>query len=391
MRSRSPLCRLAVASGALAVAVGLTGCAEPAAPTGGLALVVGARSNMPVVSVGGAAAAALEGAVGAQSDLSLLVAAGAPFELDAWSLEVSDENPQAADADRAAHRARINQHLATAAARTPEVDLLTALELGARSVSSAGGGHTLVVVDSGLSTVAPLDFTGPGLLDADPAELAAALQAAGQLPDLTGVDVVFQGLGDTADPQPALGRAQRANLVAIWTAIVQAAGADGAQVEEAPLGGAAADGLPPVSVVPPGSSVQCTAGTVVLTGGDVAFAADSAAFADRAAAAATLEPIAAQMADGGLTATVTGTTARVGDLAGQRALSLQRAQAVADLLADLGVPAGALAVVGLGSEFPGYVPDSDAAGALVPAAAASNRKVVLDLAGASADVTCALG
>lgn len=390
MPTRSPVLRLTIAAGTLAVAVGLTGCTEPAEPTGGLALVVGARSNMPAPTVDGAAAAALESALALQSDLSLVVADGAPFELDAWSLVVSDANEQAAEADRAAHRQRINQALAGAAAETPEVDLLAALELGARSISSAGGPHTLVVVDSGLSTVAPLDFTEPGLLDADPAELAASLDAAGQLPDLAGADVVLQGLGDTADPQPAIGRAQRANLVAIWTAVAEAAGAGDVRVEDAPLTGAAVGGLPDVSVVPPGDSVQCTADAVVLTGGGVAFEPDSATFVDPAAAADTLRPIAEQMSGGGLTATVTGTTARVGDPAGQQTLSLQRAQAVADVLTDLGVPARSLAVVGLGSEFPEYVVDHEPDGSLIPAAAAANRKVVIDLTGAPAAVTCAL-
>jgi hypothetical protein len=48
-------------------------------------------------------------------------------------------------------------------------------------------------------------------------------------------------------------------------------------------------------------------------------------------------------------------------------------------------------VAGVGSDFPGYVEDHDADGHLLPAAAAANRKVVLELGGGSADVTCALG
>jgi outer membrane protein OmpA-like peptidoglycan-associated protein len=228
------------------------------------------------------------------------------------------------------------------------------------------------------------------MLDADPTELAASLEAADELPDLAGADVVFQGLGDTAEPQPAIGRAQRKHLIAIWTAIAEAAGAGDVQVVSAPLSGAAADGLPAVSIVPPGSSIRCTADTVVLTGGDVAFQPDSAEFIDPAAAAETLRPIAEQMAGGQLTATVTGTTARVGDLDGQKDLSRKRAQAVADLLAGPDVPAGSLTVEGLGSEFPEYTVDHDAAGTLIPAAAAANRKVVIELAGASADVICAL-
>ncbi len=391
MHRTSVLRRLTVGAGTLALVAGLAGCSDSPEPTGGLAIVVGAHSNMPAPALTGAASEALETAVVAESQLSMVVADGEPFELGKGALLASDANDQARDQDRERNRQLVRSKLAEAAAKTPEVDLLGALDTAARSISTAVGRHTIVVVDSGLSTVAPLDFTRPGLLDADPAELAAGLGAAGELPDLSGADVVFQGLGDTADPQPAVGRAQRANLIGIWTALAQAAGAADVRIEESPLSGPAAAGLPPVAVAPVSSGVVCSAGTVTLTGGDVAFQADSAVFLDRAAAEATLEPIARQMVSRSLTADLTGTTADVGDPAGQRSLSQQRAQAVADLLAGLGVPADRLSAVGLGSEFPGYVADHDAAGRLVPAAAAANRKVVIELAGASADVTCALG
>src|SRR5205085_1257162 len=85
------------------------------------------------------------------------------------------------------------------------------LDVASRTIASQPGHHTVVVLDSGLSTVALLDFRTPGLIDSDPAELAASLKAARQLPDLAGDDVVFQGLGDTAAPQVELGRPQRAS------------------------------------------------------------------------------------------------------------------------------------------------------------------------------------
>jgi outer membrane protein OmpA-like peptidoglycan-associated protein len=69
-------------------------------------------------------------------------------------------------------------------------------------------------------------------------------------------------------------------------------------------------------------------------------------------------------------------------------LSEQRAQAVAALLAGLGVPADRLTVVGRGSDFPGYVVDHDGSGHLLPAAAALNRKVMIELAGVSTSGIC---
>jgi outer membrane protein OmpA-like peptidoglycan-associated protein len=382
--------RLAVVAGSLSLVATMAGCADSSEPTGGLAIVVGARSNMPAPTLDATASDALERAVLSQSYLSIVVADGAPFEVTKGRLRADDTNKQVQDRAREKNRQQARAAVAEAAARTPETDLLSALDRATRSISAASGAHTIVVVDSGLSTVAPLDFTQPGLLDADPTELADSLKAAGELPDLAGVDVVLQGLGDTAAPQERIGRAQRDNLVAIWQAIVEAAGAGSAQVDDAPLSGPSIVGLPGVTPVPPGTGVVCTADTVVLAGGDVAFRPDSATFVDPTAAAETVRPIAEQMVDGQLTATITGTTARVGDAAGQKELSRQRARSVADLLTSLGVPAGSMTVVGLGSDFPGYVVDHDANGDLIPAAAAANRKVTIQLAGATAGVNCAL-
>jgi outer membrane protein OmpA-like peptidoglycan-associated protein len=60
---------------------------------------------------------------------------------------------------------------------------------------------------------------------------------------------------------------------------------------------------------------------------------------------------------------------------------------VRGLLVDLGVPTSNLTVVGLGSDFPGYVEDHTAEGSLIPAAAAANRKVVIEVLG-GAGLSC---
>ena len=388
MYSSSVLRRLTVVAGCAALTVGLAGCTDLAEPTGGLAIVVGAHSNMPQPSLDGEAQAAVDDAVDAQSYLAVVVADGDPFVLQKGPLEITGNNGPAQDASREKNRRAVAAALESAAAKTPETDLLTGLDLGARSIQDSDGVHTIVVVDSGLSTVAPLDFTRPGMLDADPAEVVASLQAADELPDLSGTDVVLQGIGDTAAPQPDLSRGQRKNLIAIWEAIVEAAGAESVDVVPTPLTGDSAVGLPDVTPVEPPAPLTCTPGTVTLTGGDVAFQPNSASFLDAAAAAEVIAPTARQLIDGGLTATVTGMTARVGDTAGQQQLSRQRAQAVADLLIAAGVPADRLTVRGLGSDFPGYVTDHDAEGNLIPWAAAGNRKVEIQLVGATTALAC---
>lgn len=378
--------RLLSAAGILAVAAAAAGCTAPvpADPTGGLAVVVGGRANMPPAAVSGVAGQEVTNAVITRAEVSVVVADGAPFV-------VADERLSGLSRDDSGSTERrevLESAISTATAATAETDLLTALELAAREVQDAPGRQTVLVVDSGLSTAGALDFRHKGMLDVAPADLVASLAAKGALPDLSGVHVIFQGLGDTAAPQPVLGAVVREHVIALWTAIALGAGALDVNVERAPLTGEPPTARPPVGVVGSGSGMSCAQNTVVLTGGDVAFEADRAVFQDDVAASETLRPIAESLKAAGVTATLTGTTARVGDADGQRRLSQQRAQAVADLLSGLGVPAQRLTVVGVGSEFPGYVRDHDGRGNLLPREAAMNRKVVISLSGTGSTTLC---
>jgi outer membrane protein OmpA-like peptidoglycan-associated protein len=377
--------RFLAVTASLGVVAGLSGCsgAEASEPTGAIAFVVGARNNMPAPRLDGQALEALEAAVADQSQASVVVADGKPSVADSTSLVVEGATDTARTLSAQDNREAIASALRNAAADDEESNLLAALGEGVRTLPAGNDPRTMVVVDSGLSTVAPLDFTQPGLLDADPAEVVASLLAADELPDLTGVRVVVQGLGDTAPPQEQLGISQRKSLIALWRAVLEAAGASEVVIEERQLLEPPAGDLPDVSEVVLAPGLECTSSTIVLTGGDVAFEPDSDVFRDRAAAEALLAPIGEQLAGAGATATLTGTTADVGDLAGQKELSLQRAEAVRDLLVRLGVPAPNLTVLGLGSDFPGYVQDQAPDGSLIPAAAAANRKVVVEVFGAA--------
>ncbi len=372
--------RRATASlGALALVLGLAACSspEPSRVTTGISFVVGARSNMAPPALNGTALTALEDAVAAGAVASLVVADGEPESEGTTKLVVTGANPVAQEKSRKENLGKIVNAFREVRAEDEESDLLTALSQAERTVREIDGAHAVVVVDSGLSTTGPLDFTQPGMLEAAPAEVVAMLEAAKSLPNLSGITVTVQGLGDTADPQPRLSIAQRDNLVAIWQAVLEAAGAKKVVIEETPLSGTPDAGLPWVTPIEPPVPVVCETDEVVLTGGDVAFEPDSAEFRDPAGARAVLGPIAAQLATGDVTATVTGMTADVGSLDGQVALSRQRAEAVVAVLEQLGVPAGALTAEGLGSDFPGYVQDHGPDGELLPAQAAANRKVTI--------------
>jgi hypothetical protein len=377
---RQRLSRWSPVAAAVALAAGLAGCGAgaSAAPeetgpeaTGALAVVVGAHSNMPPAALEGRSASAVDMALRQQSMFSMVVADGAPFDATASAEQVD--------------RQVIDEAIAGARAQVAESDLLGAIGRAAEGLVGEPGLRTLVVLDSGLSTAGPLTFTTPGMLDAQPLEVADALRNAQQLPDLSGVRVVFHGLGDTAAPQQPLDPIRRAQLVNIWSAVVRTAGAASIQVEGTPRTGEPVAGLPPVSTIETGLGYRCEGTTMTLTGGPFAYRPDTAEFLDPAATLNALRPVAEQLRAGRIDSVLFGTTAAVGSPVDQIRFSDERAQAVADLLIELQVPIPLLHVEGRGSNFPGYVTDWDAVGHLLPAAAALNRTVRIEF---SAPVVC---
>ncbi|SNR76952.1 hypothetical protein [Blastococcus mobilis] len=375
------------------VAIGLAGGAVVNAgrsaadePSGALAVVVGARSNMPRPSLDGAAASARDLAVAQQSYLSVVVADGAPYTLGRPGPLTADAALEAdRDEQREANRRRVDDAVAAARARTPETDLLTALTLAGASIVDRPGLRTLVVVDSGLSTTGPMDFGRPGMFDADPREVADTLADFGQLPDLDGFSVVFQGLGDTAPPQQPLDAARRTQLVELWTTVVERAGAAVVDIEVSPLAGTPEPGLPPVRPVAVDPGFTCTPTRLTLSGGGLGFRPGGAVLRDPSRVADVLRPYAEQMISRGtLVAEVFGRYSE-GEPAAVTELTELRAQEVANVLIAHGVPIPQLRVKGFGSDFPEYVPDRDATGHLIPATAALNRTVIIEF---TEPVTC---
>ncbi|MGH3794001.1 MAG: OmpA family protein [Pseudonocardiaceae bacterium] len=369
-------------SSILALVVGLlllAGCgsATSDAAPGAVAVIVGAHANMTAPSLIPPVRSEIETASDRGSTVTVIVPDGSPTASAPVDLKAKNNNPLY-------KQDQVNQleHLIdNTRARAPEVDLLGAIALGARSVADAAGPKTVIVIDSGLQTTGALRFQdGDGaLLDANPSEVVDLLRRTRQLPDLTGMHVVFTGLGDTAAPQRTLPQPARAVLVDLWTSIVKAAGGS-AEVKETPLPSTRTlDGLPPVTVVPVAvRSIGPLPAVTVLHDGTVGFLPDQAAFRDPGQARGVLADYANEIRNG-KRATLTGTTASVGDPAGRLQLSRDRANAVRDLLISMGAPADRITARGVGSDFPGYVPDRDSQGNLDPIRAAQNRQVIIEL------------
>jgi len=106
---------------------------------------------------------------------------------------------------------------------------------------------------------------------------------------------------------------------------------------------------------------------------------NSATLRDPAAARDSVSLMAAQIIAGGGHVTLTGTTATDGTPESRRKLSLQRAEAVKQLLIAAGVRADLISTAGVGTDHPQHVQDLDAAGKLIAEKAMQNRAVFLEV------------
>lgn len=251
--------------------------------------------------------------------------------------------------ERGSHRTqRLQQNiealrteLAKAESTEPGLDPLGLMHKGVRSSPVPG---TLVMVTTGVSTVAPVDLNELGW-DADPKVVVAKLKAENWLPDLTGWRVIFVGLGDTAGTQPTLTPPLRRLIVDLWTAICTASGAAECIVDKQLVSTAPPTAQNQVPVVPL-PTPKVSEDEVVLPAA-LLFTVDSTEIQEQARPA--LRAIAERAATRRIT--ITGRTdATTGTRRHNDALSLERATAVAEALMRLGVPRSQIAdVEGVGS------------------------------------------
>lgn len=376
----------------------LTGCGMRASGAGegeekasAVSLVIGNHAcsmalnlNSPVVKE------MVSDAIRAYGFVSLVNADGTPELIAADNYDIperfkhADKTKLQSDAD--AKTLSLLQKMGTVSADDPEVDMLESIRIATRSLANAPQWcrKAVVVIDTGLSTAGFLDFRN-NLLEGDPASIAEALLEKRAIPDLTGVTVYWQQMGDVGAPQAALSPSQRIRLEEIWRAVIEAGGGTLTVTQAVPNNTVLGEGLPAVSVVElkqeeavQGLEVMPAAPDfstpVVLGTEEVRFLGDSAEYADRTAAEAVLRPVAEYLkAHGELQILIVGTTA--GDENGEFEMNLSsaRAEAVMTTLTGLGVDRSRLTVLGMGSADPWHISGAGTAGT----EAERNRKVVL--------------
>lgn len=267
--------------------------------------------------------------------------------------------------------------VAAAEASEPGLDLLGLLDRAGRQYP----GTPIVALSSGVSTEDPLDLRRLGWPDGT-AWVVDELRALDALPQyLIGRHVTFFYLGDTAGTQAKLPPALRKTVGELYVAVCLAAQAARCEVKDDPpseIPPSATAAVPVVDVpvigTPEPGPTPCE--QVVAVPAVLLFEPDSSVLAP--GADTVLAPFADQIRDSreGLVITeIAGHSADVGSGDGVE-LSQRRAQAVADRLRQLGVPAADIrSVVGRGELEP-VAPNRNPDGSRSPLAT-RNRRVTI--------------
>lgn len=351
----------------------------------GVVLIVGAHRDAPAPWMDSSVACLVAAAIEAGRPVILVDASGQPTVVTPRLMSVRGGTLAQQGSPRVAEDLQsVSAAVADLRPASPGVDDLAALAVAADAARSAGMPHAqLVVLDSGLDDRGALDFTVPGVMAAAASEVTSQLRAGDNEPDLHGFTVLLVGLGYTSPPQAPLAARWRSNLTQIWQAVVASAGAT-AQVIPQPAQGPSVRTSEQVKLipVPADEPVRPTPRVPIVFTGEspVRFEPDSTAFVDPADAVRALAPIARWLAaDPRRHALLVGTTADVGPMAGQVALSRLRADRVRDELVALGARPGQISCRGVGSDFPAFMPDRSASGALLAGPATLNRSVRITL------------
>ena len=282
-----------------------------------------------------------------------------------------------------------------ACAETGEVNTLKAITLAARALEDETGEKEIVIVDSGLQTTGYMNFTN-GLLGAEPEAVVSALESMEALPDLTGTEVVWIGLGDTIAPQEELSERQKEQLKSIWGEVLSAAGASNVTFDNGFSTGVAYENVPQVTTVkvedetidvatkeasenPVIEVAEEPIDTIILDSTRLQFVGDEAIFVDENEANTVLAEVAAELIDHPDNKVyVIGTTAGSESNEFTQSLSEARASTVRDSLISLGVPEEQIAdVIGLASSDPWHEYDLDENGNMIEEIATRNRKTII--------------
>ena len=402
----------------LALCITFTGCGDlfhPTKPTEPVAtvLVLGAHSNYPYFGSFSYLTDSIYESCYTYGTVTIIVADGEPYVAADYNVKKPKANIDNSKRKMLAEEnaATIIKKLYSFAAKTPEVDTLSALTIAGDKLNASDCSVKKVILDdSGLSSTGLLNFASSQLIEEDPANIVKQLEDRKAIPNLNGINVEVIGLGQTSGDQTALTTALKAQLTAIWQAILSSSGAT-VTINTTPLTiKDSKASLPAVSTITiikdslvftaptyveetsveettpaeetPVTPIETPVTPVIeevvrFDETNVKFKSNTAELADKEKAVTALKPIGEILKNNpDLTVYLAGMTASTGGDGKQ--LSLERAKTVKSLLLDMGAKEKQVSCVGLGrTENFLRVNDLDSDGNLVENKAKLNRAVFL--------------
>lgn len=281
------------------------------------------------------------------------------------------------------YKTQLQAALSSLSAVEPEADPLTALRIACRDLhSSTDGEATLYMFDTGICTVDGCLDMRDGLENLDVDATVQKLSELSEIPDFSNITVRWTGLADVSDPQEPLSESDRANLKALYKAIIEQGNGTVIFTDDLCLSESYdADTLPSVTTIPVISEASAITtehipDIVRLGETQLSFKSDCAVFVDEDTAAEILKPFADYMQiHEDYQLLIAGCTAS-GDPISTQKLSEQRSEAVKSLLVNqLGTPESSIQTIGLGCQNRFHVSDLNEQDHLIESAAAQNRVV----------------
>lgn len=396
----------------LALCFTFAGCGKPIEPVATV-LVLGAHSNYPYFGSFSYLTDSIYESCYTYGTVTIIVADGEPYVAADYNVKKPKANIDNSKRKMLAEEnaATIIKKLYSFAAKTPEVDTLSALTIAGDKLNASDCSVKKVILDdSGLSSTGLLNFASSQLIEEDPANIVKQLEDRKAIPNLNGINVEVIGLGQTSGDQTALTTALKAQLTAIWQAILSSSGAT-VTINTTPLTiKDSKASLPAVSTITiikdslvftaptyveetsveettpaeetPVTPIETPVTPVIeevvrFDETNVKFKSNTAELADKEKAVTALKPIGEILKNNpDLTVYLAGMTASTGGDGKQ--LSLERAKTVKSLLLEMGAADTQVSCVGLGrSENFLRVNDLDKDGNLVESKAKLNRAVFL--------------
>ena len=370
-----------------ALLMSMAGCGEEIRRDhGATALIIGNRQNAAVPQLA-AENKAVDAAIGRGDRFFVIAESGTPDEqpgVDQTAECVKFKSAIACNKVRDDFKTGFAANVQGIQAGSPEASLMKSLYVAGRALNGDNSGDItgpkqLIIVDSGIDTAPPLSMRDLDVLNWDPRVVIDAIkEAKNTLPNLKGVKVQLIGLGAVADPQKPLTGDQQSKLIRLWRIILTESGAQltnehGSEVPE-PV--EARTDLKPAYRVhiakrkPSPPPAPCK--TFSLNEAALGFKPNVATFYDKEKARKVVAKYAKDLIRAGVGVALTGTTAYP-ETDPRNPISNARAEAVRDLLIDLGVPKSKIVTQGVGINFPRYKdPHGD------PVAEIKMRLVIVD-------------